>query len=196
MTAVEAPPIETELHEIVSQPEAGFSLNWQMVDTLGATVQVTMRTARVAEWPDVMKHRAAFLQKATEKGWAVPSKLPNLPSPAPQPTASAPAPALAQASSNGNGALVLDSARMEVVPGADGKSEVKFYADGHQYPDLYTKRTPAQLAVLLQPTGQWTPDHFTKAGTHAVPMRIEYKLSDKKNSKGNPYKDIVAVKPW
>lgn len=83
--------------------------------------------------------------------------------------------------------------KMSVTPRADGKSDVKFFEAGHQYPDLYATRTPAELAALLKATGDWKEDHFKAAAEYNVMMLIDYKLSEKKNSKGNPYKDIVTI---
>ena len=50
-------------------------------------------------------------------------------------------------------------------------------------------------SVLLAGTGAWVPEHFAAVGSFSLPVTIEYRLSDKLNSKGNPYKDILAIRP-
>lgn len=49
--------------------ESGFSLNWQMQDRDGASVNITMRAAAAVSWPHVMGVRANFMQKALAAGW-------------------------------------------------------------------------------------------------------------------------------
>jgi hypothetical protein len=50
-------------------PECGFSLNWQMKDATNASVQITMRSASIDGWPEVMRQRHAFVTMAMEHGW-------------------------------------------------------------------------------------------------------------------------------
>lgn len=193
--------LEAELEELqqsVAQPEAGFSLNWQMVDGYNSTVQVTMRTAHVADWPDVMKRRKEFMEQATKNGWNVPGRLPSAAAPvaavaqpaAPNghaPTAAKPAPAAGEV-------LTLVAASMEVTPKPDGKVELKFFEAGHKYPDIYANGTVENMLKLLAPTGDWTADLLSTATSYdGLAYTVRYTLSKKLNSKGNPYKDIVNI---
>lgn len=61
-----------ELAGTLAPPDSQVSLNWQMQDGYGATVQVTMRCAVLEDWPSVMKTRAAFLDAAQKGGWTFP----------------------------------------------------------------------------------------------------------------------------
>jgi len=82
-----------------------------------------------------------------------------------------------------------------VTPRADGKADLDFWNAGRQYAEIRAVKTPAEAAAMLATTGAWTPDNFTKAGAFTLPVTIEYRLSEKLNAKGNPYKNILAVKP-
>jgi hypothetical protein len=183
----------------VAEPEAGFSLNWQMVDGFNATVQVTMRTAHVYNWPDVMKHRADFMEKAVAKGWNVPGRLPSATPPAAvattaTPTAPRPSAALAPVQpSGGKEILTLVATKMEVMPKPDGKVELKFFEQGHKFPDIYATGAVENMVKLLTPTGQWTAEMLSQATTYeGLAYTVRYTLG-KLNSKGNPYKDIVNL---
>lgn len=190
---------EVEAHEIEPQPEAGFSLNWQMVDGYNATVQVTMRTGNLSDWPSVLTQRKDFMENATKNGWGIPGK----------PTAQAPAAAVAQASTpatpaakpaeaapvaraNGKEIVTLMAARMEVEPKPEGKVQLRFYEAGHKFPDLYANGTVENMLKLLAPTGQWTEEHLATAASYDFVHPVRYTLG-KPNSKGNPYKDIVNL---
>lgn len=47
---------------------------------------------------------------------------------------------------------------------------------------------------MLKDTGEWTPEHFKAAATFNFNCAVDYTLSDKLNSKNNPYKDIQAIR--
>ena len=107
----------------------------------------------------------------------------------PPPPVTTPASAPATTSNGG----IMDIVKIDCTPVANGKSKLLFYAAGHQYADLTALMTPDQLAVLMQPTGAWTHGHFAVAAVYNVNCKVEWKASDKMNSKGNPYKNIVRV---
>lgn len=116
---------------------------------------------------------------------------------APHTTTTTPAPVAPQSpaapSSASGGMLTIRAVKMTVTPRTDGKADVKFFEQGHQYPDIYATKTPAELVTMLKTTGAWTPQHFAAAGEYQVNFVIDYKLSEKLNTKGNPYKDIVTI---
>lgn len=87
--------------------------------------------------------------------------------------------------------------RMEVTPRADGKVDAKFFAVGHEYPDIYTTREPAIMASMLKSGtgGEWTPEHFKVASAYDVSFVIEWQPSEKLNRNGKPYKNIVGIRP-
>lgn len=190
---------ETELVDapVVAQPEAGFSLNWQMVDGYNATVQVTMRTARIEDWPDVLQRRAAFMKLATDKGWGIPGRPAGV-SPAPLTTTSStvatkPASTNPQPPANGKAVETLLATKMEVTPKPDGKVELKFYGAGHKFPDIYANGSVENMVKLLAGNGDWTAEHLAAANTYDSEFTIRYTLSAKLNSKGNPYKDVLSI---
>jgi len=85
--------------------------------------------------------------------------------------------------------------KFEIVPRADGKAEMKFYEAGHKFPDLYSVMSLEYCVKNMEKTGEWTEQHFKQAATYDVNYRVKWKNSDKLNSKGNPYKDIVSIEP-
>ena len=116
---------------------------------------------------------------------------------APHATITTPEPVAPQApaapSSTSGSILTIRAVKLTVTPRADGKADVKFFEQGHQYPDIYATKTPAELVTMLKTTGAWTTQHFSAAGEYAVNYVIDYKNSEKLNKNGKPYKDIVTV---
>ena len=175
--------------------EAGFSLNWQMVDKHGASVQVTMRTAVVGEWSSVMTSRAIFVSKALEAGWAFPggAKPQAAPTNGGSPIAKPAPKAQAAAGSSGSSKAVqeLHVIKVEITPKPDSKAEIKFFTAGHKFPDLYATRTTAQWVEDLN----WEESIFGAAAEYSEKLLVGYTLSDKLNTAGKPYKDIAYIKP-
>lgn len=89
----------------------------------------------------------------------------------------------------------IHAVKMQIEARPDGKSKVKFFANGHEYPDIDVVRTPDQLAQLMSKTADWKPEHFKTTVEAKCDYLIEYVNSEKLNSKGNPYKNITAVLP-
>ena len=85
-------------------------------------------------------------------------------------------------------------AKMKVTPRADGKVDLDFFEAGHQYADIKAVKTATEAAVLLQPTGNWTPQHFAAVSEYPVNMIIDWTPSANLNKNGKPYKNIAAVK--
>lgn len=106
------------------------------------------------------------------------------------------APAIAQNGANNtvSGQLkTIRAVRMDVMPKPDGKVTLEWYMDGHKFADIYTTRTLDNAVNLLLPTGAWTADHLKEAQTYSVRHVITWRDSEKLNSKGNPYKDLVSI---
>lgn len=150
--------------------------DWQFTIRAAESDRFVAKVNGLMDWLD--KHAELVNVEPPAKAAPVTPAAPNAPQAPAQPA---------------NGIQSIRIAKMSVTPRADGKADVKFFEAGHQYPDLYATRTPAELAALLKATGEWKEDHFKAAAEYNVTMTIDYKLSDKKNSKGNPYKDIVTV---
>ena len=83
---------------------------------------------------------------------------------------------------------------MEVVPAADGKAELKFYATGHRYPDLTSTQSIDRLLQYLAHTGDaWTVHHLSVANTFDISYAVTFEFSEKLNSAGKPYHNLVDV---
>ena len=83
--------------------------------------------------------------------------------------------------------------KMEIAPRADGKTDLKFFMAGRQYPEIYACMTPEQLVPMLANTGAWTADHFKSPANYDVNYVINWRNSQNTNKNGKPYKDIVTV---
>ncbi len=118
---------------------------------------------------------------------------------APQTPVTAPVPVNVPASpatpalSTNNSVKTIHAVRMDVQPKPDGKVTLEWYADGHKFADIYTTRTVENAVNLLSATGAWTPEHLGKAQSFTVTHIITWKDSEKLNSKGNPYKDLINI---
>lgn len=86
---------------------------------------------------------------------------------------------------------VINASNIIVAPRTDGKTAVEFYAPGRKFPEIKAVMMPEQLAALFG--GGWTPAHFKVAGNYAVQVRVTWRPSEKLNSAGNPYKNIVKI---
>lgn len=83
--------------------------------------------------------------------------------------------------------------KLGIEPRTDGRSYFKFYGSGHKFPDLSAVLAPDQAVKMMAHLAQWTPEHFMKAVEYDVKYRVGWKNSETLNSKGNPYKNIVAI---
>ena len=187
--------------ETVMQPyEAGFSTNFFLTHPVMGRQQFTFRGAFATDWTYVMVEAGEFVKHMREKGWQTEGDMTH-PAPAqpsrPQNSAgsapAAPTRATATPTATQSGLQTLDIIKLEIEPQADGKAKLKFYSAGHKYPDLYSTLPIGNCVALLADVGEWTQEYFEKAGIYDVEFVAEWKNSDKLNSKGNPYKDIVRL---
>lgn len=114
------------------------------------------------------------------------------------PTAPAPMPVGGPAPTGGQ--IFKPIVQIRVLPEGEGKCSVEFYGDTFKQPidDYFTvkavKWTTARLVGLFKPLKPAiTEDFFEKAGKYKFECNVGYTLSDKKNSAGNPYKDIQSL---
>lgn len=199
---------EVEPYVIVSG-ESRASVNWNMVDKFGIQHQITMREGMTAEGlGHLLSERSRLITGLIERGgYSARGAITPPPQTAPSvdsataaaietgkailpPPAATPAPQQAQA-----GLLEFRIAKIEITPKPDNKSEVKFFMEGHKFPDIYATQTIDNLVKMFSPVGAWTDDHFKVAGNYAVKFTVCYVLSERLNSKGNPYKNITQLKP-
>ena len=95
--------------------------------------------------------------------------------------------------------MVLHAVKMEVKPraveeGAEQRVDLQFFGENHKYADLYfPNRTIDDCIKLLKDVGAYKTEHLNKAKTYTVNYRIGWVESEKLNSKGKPYKNIVWV---
>ena len=90
------------------------------------------------------------------------------------------------------GANMFHCVKIAVAPYKD-KIKIDWFAQGRKYAEL-TSYIPVEQAVAwFQPFGLWTHDHFEQVAEYTVDMNIYWKESEKLNSKGNPYKNIVKM---
>ena len=90
---------------------------------------------------------------------------------------------------------IIQAVLLEIQPVKDGKISLNWLASGHKYADIYTTRTAEKALELLQSFGEaWDESHLLAYGKYDVAHNVYYRLSDKMNTKGNPYKDIVEIR--
>lgn len=181
--------------------EAPCSINTHAVTAKGYKIQVTFR----ASTPEGIMAAFGAWAKQAERLGIVPegATLQAPPAAQPAPVAST----IPAASGNGNGAApapvmqptakqreTFTCEHMEIAPRPDGKADVKFFTAGHKWPDATGVWSPEMAVRMLSGTGGWTQAHFTQPGNYQMAGTVvEWEASDKLNSKGNPYKNIVRV---
>lgn len=92
------------------------------------------------------------------------------------------------------GVNVVHATKLVVTPREDGKVSLGFFASGHKYADITKVCTVEQAVQSLKAVGGFTPEHFKAIATYEpISAEIEWVESDKKNSAGKPYKNIVSI---
>ena len=199
---------EAALKAACPPAESPISMNWTMYDKRGVQVQITMRAGIDAEIiKQVFNARAEFVEQVLkeERGWT----MPVAPKPAPaakenkavailKEAGAAPQviAAATQATAHVKPVLEIHAVHMTVEPKPGGKINVNFFGNDrkqphNQFADIYVSRSAEQLAKDM---AFLDPKVFTGPGEYAVEMLVGYTLSDKLNTKGNPYKDIQYIK--
>lgn len=194
-------------------PESPISVNWNMLGKHGEVFQMTLRNGITGELiVEVMKARSEFLDLALKGGYSFPAKLGPAPSAAlrqAQDTdnkavsilkdAGAPAVVVAAAkaaTADQAQVIVVHAVYMEVEPKADGRVNVNWFGNDkkqprNQFADIYTSRTPDGLAQAMP---FFAAEMWTKPGSYSCKLAVGYTLSEKLNSKGNPYRDIQYIR--
>lgn len=94
----------------------------------------------------------------------------------------------------------LNVVRIDVGLDANKLPTLEFFSAGHQYPDLSYKvgetreKRIAAFMKLLKDTGDWNESHFGAGSSYECDLVATWKPSEKLNSRGNPYKNIVSVR--
>ena len=135
-----------------------------------------------------------------ENGPAVPPPPTNLPQVTPPPTLPGVAPVAPTfpAAPAAAGPMYYDT-QMIRVTAHKGKPRVEFWQPGRQYPEITWSLGGQKLLGLAPWMAQVgiTAQHLDTPtlSDYMVPCRVFYEHSQKLNSRGNPYEDIVAVEP-
>lgn len=152
---------------------------------------------------EALRNLSDGLAYAAEKGFSIYRKemrAQKLPETSALPkAASTPAQEPAYPAPAATGAIgVIRAVAISTIPRADGKVNVEFYSAGHKWPDLTRVCKPDDAITFLAPIGEFTLADFAEPrryGDEQNPLAIDVKwrASDRLNSKGNPYKDIVSI---
>ena len=93
------------------------------------------------------------------------------------------------------GLNTLEVVKVLVTPKPDSKVELQLFGAGHQYADLYHNGTVSQVLTALGGTGLvWKQEMLTVANEFHVNFFADWRNSEKMNSKGKPYKNIVGYR--
>ena len=198
---------EKELQETRPLPEAGGIAFTELVTKRGARINITARAETPVSALDSlveaveyaiskygMKAKVVPMPQNAPKSAPVPAGKTSPPAPAPS-TVPPPAPAVPDEYGEENEMNELRAVRMVVEPRADGKIKLTFYAENHKYPDLYAVRTIEGAVKMLSEVGAWQTEHLSKPADYSIDYIVNWVYSDKLNSKGNPYKNIVSIRP-
>lgn len=193
----------------VNPEEASTNFYWTVGNKEVFNVQTTIRGNPSAD--EIAEHvaSAVFAMKhITEMGghakFTGSRNVESVAAPLPQTTPTqaaietgkaAPAPKVNDASTKEM--MEVIATRVEVAPKPDSKCELKFFGDGDKYPRIYATKPVTTWVAMLG----WDASSFGQAenfilGPDEQPIRLKigYTLSDKLNTKGNPYKDIQYIK--
>jgi hypothetical protein len=165
-------------------PEAPASDTFKWIDALGYEHMTTIRAWSGTILYNELSKFVAYLEETGARTAAL--------QPAPKP-AQAPAPKPAIANASGTSFKI---SKIKVTPEIkDGAQRimVELFQDGRQWADIkafYTTSEAAQTAF-----SSVTDLDFKTASEYQINCIADYRLSDKKNTKGKPYNNLVAVRP-
>lgn len=96
--------------------------------------------------------------------------------------------------------MPMHVAKITVTPRPDGKMRIEIFGDDrrkpyNQWSDMSLFVTPTDAVKFFAPVGSWTTQHFQSACEYMVDFWVNWEYSKKLNSKGNPYRNPIAVYP-
>lgn len=168
-------------------PEAPFSDTFKWTDGNGFEHMTTVRGWALMPFMSSIQNTVKHITDSGGKN--------NKPAqaPAPEPRLDqAPAPAKDEANPTG---LSFQVSKLKVTPEIkDGAQRimVELFAEGHQWADIKAFYSTAEQAAVA--FADVTGLDFHVAGEYSINCIADYRLSDKKNTKGNPYKNLVRVR--
>lgn len=170
-------------------PESPASDTIRWVDGAGFDHMTTIRA-----WSGTILYSemAKFIGTVIETG-GKPVNTPHAPAPtaAPKP-ASTPAP-IPQANASGTSIMVKKIKVTQDVKDGATRTIVDLFRDGDKFPELKAFFKSPDLAKIA--FGIVTGLDFSTTGEYNLDCIADYRLSDKLNTKGNPYKNLVAIRP-
>ena len=107
----------------------------------------------------------------------------------PPPAMAAPAPLPSQPPAGGG---TYDINKITVISRDDGKMQADLFSQNLKYKVLSVIGNAEKLAEVFGVKG-FTAAHFAGPATYPVQMKVTWKASDKLNSVGQPYKNVVSV---
>lgn len=92
------------------------------------------------------------------------------------------------------------SAVIEVTPKPNGMANVAFYGDDkiqpvNEFPYVQNTYKMETWAKKFENVVPFTPAHFGVAARYAVVADVEVRYGDKRNTKGNLYRNVTAITP-
>lgn len=88
---------------------------------------------------------------------------------------------------------VIHASKMSVGPRQDGKVDIKFFAASHKWADIVVVRDAEEAIAVLSVIAPFSAADLQVAAEYPVDVFVRFVYSEKKNSKGNPYKDLVDI---
>ena len=89
---------------------------------------------------------------------------------------------------------VINAVKLVVTPRPEGKVSLAFFSEGHKWADITKVCSIEQAIATLAPIGGFTAQHLQAVATYEpISARISWVESEKLNSAGNPYKNIVSI---
>ena len=173
-------------------PEAPASDTFKWIDGVGIE---HMTTIRAWSGGTVYTEVAKFVARVIESGGRTAS-LQTAPKPAQVATTpqAAPPPATAPAAANKTGTS-MQIAKIKVTPEIkDGiqRIMVELFEPNHQWSDIKAFYPTGEAAHVA--FSGVTDLNFHEAGEYQINCIADYRLSEKRNSKGNQYKNLVSVR--
>lgn len=171
-------------------PEAPASDTFKWIDATGIE---HMTTIRAWTGKTLYTQTTEFINTLIEAGGKT-AALPQAPKP--QQTSQAPAPAESQPATANAAGTSLRIAKIKVTPEVKNGVQrimVELFEPNHQWSDIKAFFSTGEAAHTA--FASVTDLNFHEAGEYQINCIADYRLSDKKSSKGNPYKNLVSVRP-
>ena len=92
-----------------------------------------------------------------------------------------------------NGSQLFHADKMVIKPRADGKTLIEFWGANRKFADVSQVWTFENAVKNLQSLGAFTLQHVQTLSEYPISANICFVFSDKKNTAGNPYKNVTVI---